>query len=183
MNEENKVMNAIVNLMVCPRHPGSACCAKCSYKGVESCYEQLVGDSMTALNKQFCGQKPVVGSQEPDYELMIVEHLRALGVPANLVGYRYLKCAIRLVLDKPGYIDTITCGLYPAVSKLNGTTPSRVERGIRHAIEVSWQRGDLEELHKYFGCVTSSSKGKPTNSEFIAAVAERIRLDSRSSSK
>ena len=183
MNKENKVMNAVVNLMVCPRHPGEACCANCAYAGVESCYECLIGDSMSVLNKQFCSQKPAVSLQEPDYELQAANLLRMIGVPANLCGYRHIMCAIRLALNDNSYLGQITCRLYPDVAKMNSTTSSRVERGIRHAIEVAWDRIDIDLITQYFGSTVSLAKGKPTNSEFIAAIVEHIRLNNRASSK
>ena len=82
-------------------------------------------------------------------------------------------------MNEPEYINAVTKRLYPEIAKKNGTTASRVERAIRHAIEVAWDRGDLETLQKYFGYTVNSAKGKPTNSEFIAMIADRLQLKMR----
>ena len=98
-------------------------------------------------------------------------------MPAHIKGYQYLREAIGLAVADMEVINAVTKVLYPAVAKKFGTTASRVERAIRHAIEVAWDRGDLETLQKYFGYTVSNAKGKPTNSEFIAMIADRISLD------
>ena len=97
-------------------------------------------------------------------------------MPAHIKGYQYLREAIRLTVEDMEVINAVTKVLYPAVAKKFNTTASRVERAIRHAIEVAWDRGDLETLQKYFGYTVSNAKGKPTNSEFIAMIADRISL-------
>lgn len=101
--------------------------------------------------------------------------LLELGVPDNLCGRRYLMSALTIAVKDPAAIDYITGYLYPAVAKEHETTPSRIERGIRHAIEVAWDRGDMDVLSEYFGNTVSIRKGKSTNSEFIARVANVIR--------
>ena len=110
-------------------------------------------------------------------ELTVTEILHQIGVPAHIKGYQFLRDAILLTMDCPDYINAVTKRLYPAIAKKNGTTASRVERAIRHAIEVAWDRGDLEVLQWYFGYTVSNTKGKPTNSEFIAMIADRIALE------
>ena len=109
-------------------------------------------------------------------ELTVTEILHQIGVPAHIKGYQYLREAIIIAVNDMDVINAITKVLYPQVAKTFGTTPSRVERAIRHAIEVAWDRGDLETLQGYFGYTVNSAKGKPTNSEFIAMIADRIRL-------
>lgn len=99
-----------------------------------------------------------------------VEHLRELGVPQNIKGYKYLRYALVAVAQDDSLVEAITKALYPSVAKQFDTTPSRVERAIRHAIEVAWDRGDLDTLFKYFGNSISNTKGKSTNSEFIATI-------------
>ncbi|MCL2084075.1 MAG: sporulation transcription factor Spo0A [Oscillospiraceae bacterium] len=113
---------------------------------------------------------------EVDIETRITQILHEIGVPAHIKGYRYMREAILTVIREPQIINSITKQLYPSVAKKFGTTPSRVERAIRHAIEVAWDRGDLEVLQKFFGYTVSNSKGKPTNSEFIAMIADRLTL-------
>jgi two-component system response regulator (stage 0 sporulation protein A) len=102
--------------------------------------------------------------------------IHEIGVPAHIKGYQYLREAIMIAVGDMEVINAVTKVLYPAVAKRFGTTPSRVERAIRHAIEVAWDRGDLETLQKYFGYTVSNAKGKPTNSEFIAMIADRLVL-------
>ena len=103
--------------------------------------------------------------------------IHEIGVPAHIKGYQYLREAIIIAVDDMEVINAVTKVLYPAVAKRFATTPSRVERAIRHAIEVAWDRGDLETLQKYFGYTVSNAKGKPTNSEFIAMIADRLVLE------
>ena len=105
--------------------------------------------------------------------------IHEIGVPAHIKGYQYLRQAIILTVRDMDLINAVTKVLYPAVAKHFNTTPSRVERAIRHAIEVAWDRGDLETLQKYFGYTVSNTKGKPTNSEFIAMIADRLVLEGR----
>ena len=102
--------------------------------------------------------------------------IHEIGVPAHIKGYQYLREAIIIAVNDIEVINAVTKVLYPAVAKRFNTTPSRVERAIRHAIEVAWDRGDLETLQKYFGYTVSNTKGKPTNSEFIAMIADRLML-------
>ena len=111
---------------------------------------------------------------------MVTNVIHEIGVPAHIKGYQYLREAIMIAVDDMDVINAVTKVLYPEVAKRFGTTASRVERAIRHAIEVAWDRGDLETLQKYFGYTVSNSKGKPTNSEFIALIADRLQLQLKS---
>ncbi len=108
---------------------------------------------------------------------LVTSVIHEIGVPAHIKGYQYLREAIIIAVNDMEVINAVTKVLYPAVAKRFGTTPSRVERAIRHAIEVAWDRGDLETLQKYFGYTVSNAKGKPTNSEFIAMIADRLVLE------
>ena len=110
---------------------------------------------------------------------LVTSVIHEIGVPAHIKGYQYLREAIMIAVDDMDVINAVTKVLYPEVAKRFGTTPSRVERAIRHAIEVAWDRGDLETLQKYFGYTVSNAKGKPTNSEFIAMIADRLVLEQR----
>ena len=110
---------------------------------------------------------------------MVTSVIHEIGVPAHIKGYQYLREAIMITVEDMDVINAVTKVLYPAVAKRFSTTPSRVERAIRHAIEVAWDRGDLETLQKYFGYTVSNAKGKPTNSEFIAMIADRLVLEAR----
>ena len=112
-------------------------------------------------------------------ELTVTEILHQIGVPAHIKGYQFLRDAILLTMAEPDYINAVTKRLYPEIAKKNGTTASRVERAIRHAIEVAWDRGDVDTLNSYFGYTIHNLRGKPTNSEFIAMIADKMRLDKR----
>ena len=114
-----------------------------------------------------------------DLEKEVTDMIHSLGVPAHIKGYQYLRTAIRMAVREPSLIGAITKQLYPMIAKEYGTSPSRVERAIRHAIEVAWSRGKMETLEETFGYTVSLGKGKPTNSEFIALVADKIRLKYR----
>ncbi|MBQ7713497.1 MAG: sporulation transcription factor Spo0A [Oscillospiraceae bacterium] len=105
--------------------------------------------------------------------------IHEVGVPAHIKGYQYVREAIVIAVQDMEVINAVTKVLYPEVAKRYNTTPSRVERAVRHAIEVAWDRGDLETLQRYFGYTVSNTKGKPTNSEFIAMIADKIRLEGR----
>lgn len=109
-------------------------------------------------------------------EIRVTEVIHQIGVPAHIKGYQYLREAIMMAVDDMEAVGAITKILYPSIAKKARTTPSRVERAIRHAIEVAWDRGDIETLQGYFGYTVSGVKGKPTNSEFISMIADRIRL-------
>ena len=113
---------------------------------------------------------------EKNLEADVTEIIHEIGVPAHIKGYQYLREAILLAVEDMDVINAVTKVLYPEVARRFSTTPSRVERAIRHAIEVAWDWGDLETLQKYFGYTVNSAKGKPTNSEFIAMIADRLQL-------
>lgn len=113
---------------------------------------------------------------EADLEVMITEIMHQIGVPAHIKGYHYLRDAIIFSINNIEMINAITKLLYPAIAKKHGTTSSRVERAIRHAIEVAWDRGNIEVLNSYFGYTIHTNRGKPTNSEFIAMISDKLRL-------
>ena len=111
-----------------------------------------------------------------DIEIIVTKIFHHIGVPAHIKGYHYLREAIMMAINNIDIINSITKQLYPSVAKKFETTSSRVERAIRHAIEVAWDRGDVDILNSYFGYTIHNSRGKPTNSEFIAMIADRLRL-------
>lgn len=113
---------------------------------------------------------------DPELELMITEIIHQIGVPAHIKGYHYLREAIILSVKNSDIVNSVTKLLYPTVAKNHSTTASRVERAIRHAIEVAWDRGDLDVLNSYFGYTIQNERGKPTNSEFIAMISDKLRL-------
>lgn len=119
-------------------------------------------------------------ADKANIESMVTNIIHEIGVPAHIKGYQYLREAIIIAVDDMDVINAITKVLYPQVAKTFQTTPSRVERAIRHAIEVAWDRGDLDTLQRFFGYTVSNTKGKPTNSEFIALIADKLQLQLKS---
>ena len=117
--------------------------------------------------------------QEHNLELDVTNIIHEIGVPAHIKGYQYLRDAIILSVEDMEMLNSITKILYPTIAKKYQTTPSRVERAIRHAIEVAWSRGKMDTIDELFGYTVSTGKGKPTNSEFIALIADKIRLEYR----
>ena len=109
-------------------------------------------------------------------ETAVTGVIHELGVPAHIKGYDFLRRAIMLCIEDEKLIHSVTKILYPAVAKYYETTPSRVERAIRHAIEVAFDRGDVDTLERYFGYTIKNSRGKPTNSEFIALISDNMRM-------
>ena len=126
----------------------------------------------TIVLSAFCSQNMV-------QEVMRLGAWYFIPKPAHIKGYQFLRDAILLTMNEPEYINAVTKRLYPEIAKKNGTTASRVERAIRHAIEVAWDRGDVDTLNSYFGYTIHNLRGKPTNSEFIAMIADKMRLDKR----
>ena len=112
----------------------------------------------------------------PDIETQVTKIIHQIGVPAHIKGYQYLRTAILMTVRDSDIINSVTKVLYPSVAKKYATTTSRVERAIRHAIEVAWDRGDVDTLNSYFGYTVQNNRGKPTNSEFIAMIADNLRL-------
>jgi len=112
-----------------------------------------------------------------DLEEDVTSIIHEIGVPAHIKGYHYLRDAIMMSVNDPEMLNSITKLLYPTIAKNHKTTPSRVERAIRHAIEVAWSRGKMDTIDELFGYTVSNGKGKPTNSEFVALIADRIRLE------
>ena len=145
----------------------------CSAEGVAERLHEVLEAEKSALSA-------VTRRAEVNVEAMVTSVIHEIGVPAHIKGYQYLREAIKIAVGDMEVINAITKVLYPQVAKAFATTPSRVERAIRHAIEVAWDRGDLETLQRFFGYTVNSAKGKPTNSEFIALVADRLQLQLKS---
>ncbi|MBR5277637.1 MAG: sporulation transcription factor Spo0A [Clostridia bacterium] len=125
------------------------------------------------------GGAQIPGKEETDLETQVTKIIHQIGVPAHIKGYQYLRSAIIMTINDTEIINSVTKILYPTVAKQYGTTSSRVERAIRHAIEVAWDRGDLDVLNSFFGYTVQNSRGKPTNSEFIAMIADNLRLKNK----
>lgn len=131
---------------------------------------------INSLAKQRSNLQGSVAKPSLNLEAQVTKIIHLMGIPAHIKGYQYLRSAILLTIDDNDAINSVTKVLYPAVAKKYQTTTSRVERAIRHAIEVAWDRGDIDTLNSYFGYTIHNSRGKPTNSEFIAMVADNLRL-------
>lgn len=114
--------------------------------------------------------------EQQDLECIVTDIIHQIGIPAHIKGYHFLRYAIMLCVENTEMINCITKLLYPSVAAKFGTTSSRVERAIRHAIELAWDRGDIDVLNSYFGYTIRGTKGKPTNSEFIALISDKLRL-------
>lgn len=149
--------------------------------GAEMCilkpYDVLsvVSHINTLIKTRNGASKPPQGSAA-DMETQVTKIIHQIGVPAHIKGYQYLRTAILMTIEDNDIINAVTKVLYPTVAKKYQTTTSRVERAIRHAIEVAWDRGDVDTLNSYFGYTIQNSRGKPTNSEFIAMIADNLRL-------
>lgn len=126
-------------------------------------------------NRSVKGDMSEINSTD-DLEVIVSEIMHQIGVPAHIKGYQYLRTAIILSISDKMMLESVTKVLYPTVAKIYKTTPSRVERAIRHAIEVAWDRGDVDVLSSYFGYTIQNTRGKPTNSEFIAMISDKLRL-------
>ena len=120
-----------------------------------------------------------IADTRPEFNLenRVTDMIHEIGIPAHIKGYHYLRDAIIMAVEDMDVLNAITKVLYPTIAKMHQTTASRVERAIRHAIEVAWSRGKLDTLDELFGYTVSNGKGKPTNSEFIALIADTIRLE------
>ena len=127
-------------------------------------------------------EKVKVTDKNVGIEFKVTEILHQIGVPAHIKGYHYLRDSIIMSVENPDIINAVTKQLYPSVAKRFSTTSSRVERAIRHAIEVAWDRGDIDILNSYFGYTIHNSRGKPTNSEFIAMISDKLRLQMKTAS-
>lgn len=129
-----------------------------------------------ASNNQNVTKLSHYASSGTSMEIKVTEILHQIGVPAHIKGYNYLRDSILMSVNSPEIINAVTKRLYPSVAKKYETTSSRVERAIRHAIEVAWDRGDVDILNSYFGYTIHNDRGKPTNSEFIAMISDKLRL-------
>ena len=136
----------------------------------------------TKANVSKINESNILISEGKNMEIKITEILHQIGVPAHIKGYQYLRSSIMMSVENPDIINAVTKQLYPSVAKKFDTTSSRVERAIRHAIEVAWDRGDVDILNSYFGYTIHNSRGKPTNSEFIAMISDKLRLELQSAS-
>lgn len=136
-------------------------------------HHEIIKNKSISVNSNKGSYAPSAHSLETEVTNVIHE----IGIPAHIKGYQYLRDAIIMAINDMDILNSITKQLYPSIAKNYNTTPSRVERAIRHAIEVAWSRGKMDTIDKLFGYTINNGKGKPTNSEFIALIADRLRLE------
>ena len=147
-----------------------------AYLILKPCDMDALVDRLEELRGEAGHSIPIRRAPGQSIEALVTGIIHEIGVPAHIKGYQYLREAIIIAVNDMDVINAITKVLYPQVAKTFQTTPSRVERAIRHAIEVAWDRGDLDTLQRFFGYTVSNTKGKPTNSEFIALIADKLQL-------
>jgi len=133
--------------------------------------KQLIGTPERTVIPRAIESRPV------DFE--VTDVIREIGIPAHIKGYQYLREAITMIVADNNFLGAVTKELYPTVAQKYSTTPSRVERAIRHSIEVAWNRGNMDMINRLFGCTVNRDKGKPTNSEFMAMIADKLRMEMR----
>lgn len=156
---------------------GAAYFAVCPYDAADLADRMIQLCGMSGMSAKVPAKSPQPAPEaEPSLEIQVTEILHQIGVPAHIKGYHYLRDSIIMAIETPDIINAVTKQLYPSVAKKYDTTASRVERAIRHAIEVAWDRGDVDILNSYFGYTIHNTRGKPTNSEFIAMISDRLRL-------
>ncbi len=160
----------------------NAAFVEASHAGAELCllkplsYPSLIEHIASLMISRGMGTGDSGHAAPPDIETQVTKIIHQIGVPAHIKGYQYLRTAIMMTIADNEIINSVTKILYPSVAKKYATTTSRVERAIRHAIEVAWDRGDIDTLNSYFGYTIQNNRGKPTNSEFIAMIADNLRL-------
>ena len=176
---KNEAIGTVLKLIMCPgvyNHDTPAdICKVCQHRGKTNCHSHLRAEGMDMVQK--CQeQSTAVYTGDVELEIRVTKVLHELGVPAHIRGHNYLRDAIMLTVSDPSLLNVVTKELYPAVAKQHGSSSSKVERAIRHAIEVAWCRGNIEAIHRFFGFTVNDNKGKPTNSECIAMIADKLRL-------
>lgn len=180
VSEKERPMVMVLSAIDSSQLEGEVLRAGATYVFIKPFDIGMLAERIIKLSGWKSDARPVIAKEGPisdnDLELMITEIIHQIGVPAHIKGYHYLREAIMLSIKNEEVINSITKLLYPTVAKKFLTTSSRVERAIRHAIEVAWDRGDIDVLNAYFGYTINNDRGKPTNSEFIAMIADKIRL-------
>ncbi|MBE6795201.1 MAG: sporulation transcription factor Spo0A [Ruminococcaceae bacterium] len=179
INKSNPVNRPLLVVLTSVENPSYE--QELMMSGVDYCFHKPIDPLMVAeriVQLVFWHKVGVVSHPRKNEDIMvtITDMMREIGVPAHIKGYPYLREAIKLCVENPDMLNSVTKVLYPTVAKTFKSTSSRVERAIRHAIEVAWDRGNIEVLNSYFGYTIQTERGKPTNSEFIAMLSDKIRL-------
>lgn len=177
MQECKSKLGGGVRFVMVSAYSGDPMIEECLEEGAAYCMLKPVdGEGLARRLKGLDKQKE---KENTDMEAQVTRIIHQVGVPAHIKGYQYLRTSILMAIEDSEVINGVTKILYPTVAKKYGTTASRVERAIRHAIEVAWDRGDVDVLNGFFGYTVQNSRGKPTNSEFIALIADNLRLKNK----
>ena len=181
MKEARRPISIVLTSFVSERALSGAAAAGAAYFLQKPCDPQYLKSRIRRLTAErtLPAVRRELTEYDPELEAVVTEIIHEIGIPAHIKGYQYLREAILRTVDNMDIINAVTKVLYPEVAEKFGTTPSRVERAIRHAIEVAWDRGNVETLQRFFGYTVSGIKGKPTNSEFIAMIADRLYLQKK----
>lgn len=167
----------IPNVIIVSGTPDPALEREAAALGASFMLQPVDPQYLVSTINRMCGiEQQSKAPAEVDLECAVTEIIHQVGIPAHIKGYHYLRTAIMLAVSNDDMINSITKLLYPTVAKQYDTTSSRVERAIRHAIEIAWDRGDIDVLTRIFSYTVHTAKGKPTNSEFIALIADHLRL-------
>lgn len=178
--KKEKPMMFVMSSVDNPKLEKETLCAGATYYFIKPFDLTMMAERIIQLSGWRTEANPIIYNNnvisDTDLEFMVTEIIHQIGVPAHIKGYNYLRESIILAIKDAEIINSITKTLYPTVAKDHSTTSSRVERAIRHAIEVAWDRGDINVLNSYFGYTIHNNRGKPTNSEFIAMISDKLRL-------
>lgn len=165
-----------------PRLQNELLNAGADYYFIKPFETEMLAQRIAQMTEWDCDdRKTVLPNRKNDLEIVVSDIMHQIGVPAHIKGYQYLRFAIIRSVEDGEMMSSVTKVLYPTVAKHFNTTASRVERAIRHAIEVAWDRGDVDVLSSYFGYTIQNERGKPTNSEFIAMISDKLKLNLKAS--
>ena len=172
---KDKILGAVIRLAMCPGHCSDPeICDMCAYRHETNCAKKLKTEALKTLREHEAQTQEVA---QVSLESRVTEVLHELGVPAHIKGFYYVREAILIAVHDMNIINFVTKELYPRVAEAFDTTPSRVERAIRHAVELAWERGDIDVVNRWFGYTVHLAKDRPTNSEFIALIADILRIE------
>ncbi|MBQ7579807.1 MAG: sporulation transcription factor Spo0A [Clostridia bacterium] len=181
-NLKNRPIIIMISGVDNPRLQNELLNAGADYYFIKPFETEMLAQRIAQMTEWDCDdRKTVLPNRKNDLEIVVSDIMHQIGVPAHIKGYQYLRFAIIRSVEDGEMMSSVTKVLYPTVAKHFNTTASRVERAIRHAIEVAWDRGDVDVLSSYFGYTIQNERGKPTNSEFIAMISDKLKLNLKAS--